>query len=529
MSRKLRFASMVTLAFTVAATLWVGAGASGAVVSSKLTGLDEPGRIGGTYLVALKPGVVPAASVGSLRSAARSLTSRIGGRVSGTFTESPVFIFEGSLAQAKELAADPSVRGVEADRKVKLADVLATKTSGATRRMRANHNTATDAFDAGYKGNGEHIGIIDTGIELFPSVHSEFTGRIFDQTATSGATDDALPNTAICRRSAGANVVEVGSGLSPDGKHRYGDDKNGHGTRTAGNAAAGGVSVYGVAPEAVLVVARTALRASNVASCIDYMTSLNADPDPLNNVPIVNISLAYGAKGPPDACHPDNLLKATAVAICALSTSLPGGVFITAAAGNNAANALNTAPGKYTQVVSVSALCDRAQGAGATLATVGEHSPGDGICGFSNFGPTVDFMATGASGGTTDATKGEFSPSVGGGYMYSAGTSRAAPRIAGLAAVLNDAVPGLNVAAMRTFMELGSICANGAENNIGGSCDSDGTNQGEWPRVRYSDFLVVGSDRDAANTDSAEPYPLVTKTLCEASAGVILGTECTPG
>ena len=173
------------------------------------------------------------------------------------------FVFKGSAAEAAQLRRDPSVRTVVANRKVHLlADGIPTGVG----RIRAAHPTQPNAHDAGFTGAGVRVAILDTGIDL---THPDLVPNL----------DTAL----------GRNCMTPG--LPPQ-------DGHGHGTHVAGivAAAANGIGVVGVAPDARLVPFKVlndqgSGEWSNLICAVDYITGLATDGDPSNDIKVANMSL----------------------------------------------------------------------------------------------------------------------------------------------------------------------------------------------------------------------------------------------
>src|SRR5262249_57025460 len=90
---------------------------------------------------------------------------------------------------------------------------------------------------------------------------------------------------------------------------------------------------------------------STVAAGVDWVASTRTDADPNNDIEVANMSL--GAYYPPlyELLFGDPLKAAVANASAK-------GVHFAVAAGNDAADAANTIPARYSQVVCTSAMAD---------------------------------------------------------------------------------------------------------------------------------------------------------------------------
>nr|AYP19375.1 peptidase S8 family protein [uncultured bacterium] len=243
-------------------------------------------------------------------------------------------------------------------------------------------------WSAGYQGTGIRVAIVDTGLD---TQHPDFAGRV----------------------AAGASFVGGDS-----------VDDNGHGTHVAGIAAgdgsASGGMYRGIAPEAVLYVAKVLDRdgsgsMSSVMAGVEWAVG--------QNVQIINLSL--GGSGSSDGQDALSLTCNAAVA---------RGTVVCAAAGN-------AGPGSRTI---------GSPGAAADVVTIGAVDRNDGIARFSSRGPTADGrtkpdvclpgtdIRSARASGTTMGTP------VNDRYTAASGTSMATPHASGVAALLLQAKPSLN-------------------------------------------------------------------------------------
>lgn len=285
---------------------------------------------------------------------------------------------------AELLAAAPGVESVQADTKV--TSTAQTLPTGIDRAQ------ADESATAGIDGSDERVdvdvAVIDTGVDLD---HPDL------------------------------NVYEAGAkncsllGLDPD-------DRNGHGSHVAGTVGAldDDNGVVGMAPGARIwpVKVLNALgvgSTSDVICGIDYVTA-NAD-----DIEVANMSL--GGAGTDDGDCGNTSNDAQHQAICA---SVAAGVTYVVAAGNNSADAAQTAPAAYDEVITVSALADfNGQPGGGAPATCRDDVD-DTFADFSNYGDDVDIIAPGTCIESTWKN---------GGYNTVSGTSMASPHVAGGAAL----------------------------------------------------------------------------------------------
>lgn len=242
-------------------------------------------------------------------------------------------------------------------------------------------------WQAGFRGRGMKIAILDTGIDPH---HPDVAGRI------------------------AATATFVGSA--------YYDD-NGHGTHVAstaaGNGAASGGLYVGVAPEADLYIAKV-LAADGSGMMSDVMAGIEWAVNQGAHV----AGLSLGSNGP---CDGTDALSVTCDA------AVERGVVLCVAAGNSGpARSSVGSPGCARQVI-----------------TVGASDDSDQVASFSSRGPTsdgrvkpdlcfpgVDIVAARAAGTAMGQVVDEH-------YTSASGTSMATPHAVGAAALLLQANPSL--------------------------------------------------------------------------------------
>ncbi|MBI4730203.1 MAG: S8 family serine peptidase [Acidobacteria bacterium] len=389
-------------------------------------GLDVASRVPGQWIVSLAPELDPSTEAPKLASAYGGEAGLIYTHVIGGFS------FSGSDAAAVALAEDARVVSVVPDRRVSaLAETLPTGVS----RIRAHHSSAPNAHASGYLGAGVRIAIVDTGID---STHPDLTV-------------DAA---------SGTNCISPGS--PPD-------DDHGHGTHVSGTAAAvagNGLGVIGVAPQATVVPVKV-LDAngsgtwSQVICGVDWVTGLDTDADPANDVQVANMSL--GGSGNAGSCTDGGFRQA----IC---QSVAAGVVYAVAAGNNSSNASGTVPAAFPEAITTSALIDRDGEPGGQGGC--EFQWGgwgfrcdDTFADFSNYGAGIDVIAPGV----------DIHSTYPGGYNTMSGTSMASPHVAGVAALARAANPSLTPAQVESLLRDTGDCPDGTANSGGGDCGGQGT------------------------------------------------------
>jgi subtilisin family serine protease len=332
---------------------------------------QEDDRIPGKYLVDLKPHV-------DAKRYAERIAEEYGGRATVTY-DAVIggFAFQGPDSAAPRLARDRRVEFVEQDRKVRIVD------SPPDNLNHLNRDRVPEAFNAGYTGGGVTIAILDTGVD---GNHEVFDSH-----------DNVLDRHSSC-----------GGGA---------DDRNGHGTATASNAA----GRIGVAHEAKVISikvfpgARDTTRWSCVVNGLQYVKQHASEID------IVNMSLAG---------------TGTRALSRAVQDVLDEGIVVVAAAGNNGGRTL--APARYDGVIAASALAG-----------------GDKMARWSASG---DLTAPGAHIRSADKN---------GAFSTRSGTSRSSPQVAGAAAIVLAENPGADVL---NVLRRSGTCPNGDVNGSPSFC-----------------------------------------------------------
>ncbi|MFG1953849.1 proprotein convertase P-domain-containing protein [Micromonospora sp. NPDC048830] len=286
-----------------------------------------PTAVTDSYIVVLDDGVAGSAVAAN----ARTLVGRHGGTVERTY-QNALRGFEArmSAAQARRLAADPSVKYVQQNHTVTLAGTQSPTPSWGLDRIDQRNLPLNSSYTYPNTGSGVKAYIIDTGIRFS---HSDFGGR-----AVSGF--DAIDGGAA-------------------------DDCNGHGTHVAGTV--GGTS-YGVAKTVNLVGVRVldcggSGTYAQVIAGIDWVTGDHAAGQPA----VANMSLGGGF----DQATND-----------AVTRSIADGVSYAVAAGNEtASDACGKSPASTPNAITVGAT--ESNDARASYSNIGTcldiFAPGSGI------------------------------------------------------------------------------------------------------------------------------------------------------
>ncbi len=296
-------------------------------------------NIAGSFIVKLKDGGATAG--------ARSLGSRFGGQVVHVYDA----VFQGfsvkmSDAQARRLAADPSVEYVERDQVVSIQATQVNPPSWGLDRIDQRNLPLDQRYTYNSTGSGVNAYIIDTGVRV---THTDFGGR-----ARNGY--DFVDNDSVAQ------------------------DGNGHGTHVAGTVAG---TLHGVAKQANIVAVRVLNNSGSgtiagVVAGVNWVASNHVKPA------VANMSLGGGAN-----TSLDN----------AVQGAITRGVSFAVAAGNSNTNAANTSPARVAAALTVGST-DRTD-ARSSFSNYGPvvdvFAPGSGITSAWNTSDTATNTISGTS------------------------------------------------------------------------------------------------------------------------------------
>jgi len=308
-----------------------------------------------------------------------------------------------------------------------------------------------------------------------------------------------------------------------------GDDDNGHGTFVGGIVAAlnDSTDVVGVASFAQLISVKVLDSSgsgyfTDIIAGLDYLRSLNGNPNTF--VHVANMSLGARCSVCTDNSS-DPTVRAFHDSVRALVSS---GTTVVVAAGNAGADAFNTIPAAFDEVITVSAMADsdgQPGGLGPTLVLTGRPPmPDDSFANFSNFGLDIDVTGPGVA---------ETSLKILGGTTTGSGTSFSSPHAAGVAAVfvrdrlnkgLGLPLPGT---VRQALIETGE-CHEGAGGVFHGTAgcaevwpgDPDGLAE---PLVRGDNIRNFGTPpvvNDVAVTAVSAPSPVFVNATQSVGVGV---------
>ncbi|MCS7482318.1 S8 family serine peptidase [Umezawaea endophytica] len=287
----------------VAITAALTGASAGAAPEGDIRGFGAAKALKDSYIVVLK-------DTGSTGVSAQtaSLSAKYDAQVKHTY-QSAVRGFSATMteAQARKLAADPSVSYVEQDAEVSISETQTPTPSWGIDRIDQHALPLDNSYTYPNSGEGVTAYIIDTGIRF---THSEFAGG---------------------RAVSGRDTVDNDDDST---------DCAGHGTHVAGTV---GGTRYGVAKAAKLVGVRVLNCGGSgtfegVIAGIDWVTQHHiANPGPA----VANMSLGGGANDTVDL---------------AVTNSIASGVTYGLAAGNSfGANACNTSPARTPNGITVGA------------------------------------------------------------------------------------------------------------------------------------------------------------------------------
>jgi len=288
------------------------------------------------------------------------------------------------------------------------------------------------------RGNGVVVAVVDTGVDIN---HPDLAGNVWTnpgEIPDNGVDDD------------GNGFVDDVHGWSLLSNNNQVDDSIGHGTHVAGTIAAqdnNGIGVVGVAPDAKVMPVQVFSFSSDAFTLSQgILYAVNNGADVINNS--WEICAGY--------------CPSVGVVEDAVRTAHAAGAVVVFAAGNEGANIRDRSPQNMPETVVVSAT-----------------TPGDTRADFSNFG-LIDVAAPG-SGDPNDTEVVEpsygllslraascFEPwicnadrNVGENYVRLAGTSMAAPHVAGAAALILGLHPSYSPEQVRQVLRRTSVDANG--------------------------------------------------------------------
>ena len=411
-SHKLHQRALATaMAVALTAGFAGSAAAAGRVDTAGLNSADQTSF--DRFIVKYRAGTTAAAQQSNLANAAKGHANALSvGRVRSLSVGGEVVQTNRGLDRVeaeslmRQIAADPNVEYVEVDRLMK-ALMTPNDTHYGTYLWGLQSGTPGIRADQAWNttnGNGVVVAVLDTGY----TDHSDLLGNIlqgYDFISSSTVAGD-------------------GNGRDADahdpGDYGRGKNSSWHGTHVAGTVAAVGnnnLGVIGVAYGAKVVPVRVLGRGggytSDIVDGITWSSGGTVAGVPANANPAEVINMSLGGSGTCSTTYQN-----------AINAAVARGTTVVVAAGNDNADASGFTPASCGNVINVAATKNT-----GTRAS------------YSNYGSTIDVAAPG--GDSPDCTtlivstgnSGTKSPSTEN-YMCMAGTSMAAPHVAGTVALM---------------------------------------------------------------------------------------------
>ncbi|UHQ24327.1 S8 family serine peptidase [Lysobacter sp. 5GHs7-4] len=321
-------------------------------------------------------------------------------------------------ALMRQIAADPNVEFVQVDG---LRRALAVPNDpDFSKQWHYADSTAGIRAPTAWNsaiGDGVVVAVVDSGILAHTDLNANILPGYDFISSTTG-----FP-AAECQAAGGS----AGCGKSDDGDGRDANPNDSsnivHGTHVAGTIAAvtnNGAGGAGVAPGAKVVPLRALGNQgfgsdSDIADAVVWASGGTVAGVPANANPAEIINLSLGGAAP---CSETPAWQA------AIDTAVANGSIVVVAAGNSNINVSGFTPASCNGVIRVAASNKAAKRAS-----------------YSNYGATIHVTAPGGENGPfgPSATEGVISTVRSNGYGPMAGTSMAAPHVAGVAALVQSA------------------------------------------------------------------------------------------
>lgn len=335
-SRKLRRSLNVgVVAAGVTGLVAAGLGSAAAAPEGKILSANTPNAVDGSYIVVLNDDMGTA----SVSTAATELAGEYGANVSTTYdTVLDGFTVKADEAEAKRLAADPSVDYVVQNQRVRATETQSPTPSWGLDRIDQTALPLDDSYTYNTQADNVTAYIIDTGVD---SSHPDFGSRVQPgQDFIDGDTDA--------------------------------DDEQGHGTHVAGTVAG---TDYGVAKGANIVPVRVldengSGTTDGVISGVEWVAENASGPA------VANMSLGGTA---------DQALDT------AVQGAIDAGVTFSVAAGNESSDASGSSPARVQDAITVAASGE--QDEQADFSNYGEV--------VDIYAPGVDIVSAQMGGGET--------------------------------------------------------------------------------------------------------------------------------
>jgi len=272
----------------------------------------------------------------------------------------------------------------------------------------------------GITGEDVKVVVVDSGID---SDNSDFTGALIDEACFCSAGGDG------CCPAGG--ITQLGSGAA--------EDDHGHGTWVTGHVMSqGNDGPLGAAPDADLVAVKVLDEKNNFCCASDITAAFDWIADQHPDAAVVNASLGTNAMFAGDCSSETTWLIPIAAAIAEVTAN---GTLVVASSGNQQSADGIEAPSCIGDVMAVGATYKEDINGEVNCSPPQPFPNVDDVTCFSNVSDEIEIVAPGAFMETT---------ALGGGTATGlAGTSFAAPLVAGCAALIKAARPDADGADLR--------------------------------------------------------------------------------
>lgn len=311
--------------------------------------------------------------------------------------ESGAFEAEIDASELEALQRDPRVRAVSID------------TGGEGAMLESLPLVGMDVVRAqGLDGNGTTVAILDTGID---TDHKDLADRIVAQQCFCDNGD----GTGCCP---GGDKMRSGPGAA--------EDDHGHGTHIAGIIAGEGtVAPKGIAPKANIIAVKVMDARNSFLSFTQIYRGLEWILAEHPDVDVINMSLGSYALFSSATCADAAVTLGMEPVITKLRER---GILITASSGNQASTIGITSPACMVPVLGIAATFDANMNYVNGVCSAPNAQRDDVAC-FSNSTDSIDLVAPGAMITSTMRN---------GSFANMAGTSMAAPHVAGAIALMRQ-------------------------------------------------------------------------------------------
>ncbi len=364
---------------------------------------------------------------------------------------------------------------------------------------------AIGAWDAGARGAGAVVAVLDTGIAPHPDLGYVAATGTYNPDKIAGQYDFISD----------ANMAGDGNGRDAsardegDGNFSTGSLSSWHGTHVAGTIAAytnNGVGVAGVAGDARLMIGRVLGRgggySSDIADGMRWAAQIAVAGVPTSPIRANVISMSLGGSAPFDGTN----FYCPTVYASVITAAKQKGTMVVVAAGNSNSEAQMFTPANCSDAVTV-----------ASTGPTGKRAY------YSNYGAVVDVASPGGDANysgslsagrvlstwyTSAYTIPATNPELSAGYGNMQGTSMATPHVAGVAALLYGLLPNASVDTIATYMtKLANVTTFPTDTN-GNPC----TTAGKCGLGIIDAGKAVADAMAVAPTMTISPTPSITLT-----------------